>query len=92
MKVHKIGLQSLICLINAMYNLGSFYFTLGNLPPMYRSKLSSIYLVALVKSKFISDYGMDVVLKPIVDDIKKLVSVCKSVMCMVLFFTNRSKE
>ena len=89
MKVHKIGLQSLICLINAMYNLGSFYFTLGNL---YRSKLSSIYLVALVKSKFISDYGMDAVLKPIVDDIKKLVSVCKSVMCMALFFTNRSKE
>jgi len=52
---------------------GAFYFTLGNLSPKYRSKLSSIYLLALVKSKFISEYGMDAVLKPILDDIKKLV-------------------
>jgi len=52
---------------------GSFYFTLGNLSPKYRSKLTSIYLLALVKSKFISDYGMDAALKPFIDDMKKLV-------------------
>ena len=52
---------------------GSFYFTLGNLSPKYRSKLTSIYLLALVKSTFISTYGMDVVLKPFINDMKKLV-------------------
>ena len=55
------------------YFLGTFYFTLGNLPPKYRSQLSSIHLVALVKATFISSYGMDAVLRPIVDDVKKLV-------------------
>ncbi len=44
----------------------------GNLLPKYRSKLSSIYLVALVKSTFTSTYGMDAVLQPFID-FKKLV-------------------
>ena len=52
---------------------GSFYFTLGNLSTKYRSKLTSIYLLALVKSTFISDYGKDAALKPFIDDMKKLV-------------------
>ena len=51
--------------------LGSFYFTLGNLSPKYRSKLSNIYLLALVKSTFISTYGMDAVLQPFIDMILK---------------------
>ncbi|XP_065894098.1 uncharacterized protein [Dysidea avara] len=55
-----------------VHKLGSFYFTLGNLSPKYRSKLTSIYLLALVKSTFISTYGMDAVLKPFINDMKKL--------------------
>jgi len=58
-----------------MYNAGSFYFTLGNLSPKHRSKLSCIYLVALVKTTFIDAYGMDSVLEPFIEDIKKLVGV-----------------
>lgn len=76
-KIHKLGMYTVCCFIYVcmlfLFNAGSFYFTLGNLSPKYRSKLSSIYLVALVKSKFISIYGMDAVLKPFIDDIKKLV-------------------
>ena len=53
--------------------IGAFYFTIGNMPPKYRSRLSSIHLVALVKAKFIGNYGMDLVLKPFVSDMKKLV-------------------
>ena len=52
---------------------GAFYFTLGNLPPKYRSRLTSIHLLALVKSSFISEYGMDAVMKPFIQDLKKLV-------------------
>ena len=52
---------------------GMFYFTLGNLSPRFRSHLSSIQLMALVKSSFITAYGMDAILQPFVDDMKKLV-------------------
>ena len=58
-----------------IYFIGAFYFTLGNLSPKNRSRLSAIQLVALVKSNFISTYGMDEVLKPFVNDVKKLVSI-----------------
>ena len=54
--------------------LGIFYFTLGNVQPKYCSKLSTIQLVAIVKHKHLSVYGMDAVLRPFVD-MKKLVSV-----------------
>ncbi len=47
---------------------------LGNLPPKFRSRLSAIHLVAIVKRDFLSEYGMDPVLRPFVDDLKKLVS------------------
>ena len=51
-----------------------FYFTLGNFRPKQRSKLSSIFLVAIVKHKILNNYGMDAVIRPFVDDVKKLVS------------------
>lgn len=57
-----------------LYAIGTFYLTVGNLPPERRSQLSSIHLVALVKASFIGKYGMDSVLKPFVTDVKKLVS------------------
>ena len=56
-------------------HVGAFYFTIGNLSPKYRSQVSTIQLVALVKASFISKYGMDAVLKPFVDDLKKLVRI-----------------
>ena len=72
---------------------GAFYFTLGNLPPKYRSRLSSIHLLALVKSSFISQYGMDAIMKPFIQDLKKLVkySNCTcSFLC--LFHMHRKRE
>lgn len=58
------------------YCLGMFYFTLGNLSPRYRSHLPNIQLVAVTKTAMISNYGVDKILKPFVDDIKKLVHIC----------------
>ena len=51
-----------------------FYFTLGNVNPKFRSKLKSIQLAALVRRVHLVKYGMNAVLRPIVDDLKKLVS------------------
>ena len=51
-----------------------FYFTLGNIQPKFRSKLSSIQVVTIVKTTLISQYGIDAVLKPFIEDLKKLVS------------------
>ena len=58
-----------------MYGLsiGIFYFTLGNMQPRFRSKLSSIELVCVTKTKHIARYGMDAILRPFIDDVKKLV-------------------
>ena len=57
------------------YCIGMFYFTLGNLSPKYRSHLPNIQLVAIAKSTMISSYGMDRILQPFVDDVKRLVSL-----------------
>ena len=52
-----------------------FYFMLGNINPCMCSKLKGIQLVALCKQKMIKKYGMNKILKPIVDDIKTLVAI-----------------
>ena len=41
------------------------YFTLGNLPPKYRSRLSGI---AIVKQKFLNLYGINAILDPFVQE------------------------
>ena len=61
--------------IHCVLFLGVFYFTLGNVNPKFRSKLKSIQLAALVRRVHLVKYGMNAVLRPIVDDLKKLV-VC----------------
>lgn len=74
--IHKIGTEFLIMNIrNLFLYTGAFYFTLGNCSPKLRSDLRSIQLVALVKNSLIKKYGMNTVLKPIVKDLKALVSV-----------------
>lgn len=53
---------------------GVFYFMLGNLNPKYRSRYSSINLLALCKRKVMTKYSMSSILRPIIDDLKLLVS------------------
>ena len=47
--------------------------------PSLRSKLNNIQLLLLVKSSSVAEFGIDRVLQPIVDDIKKL--ECVSILC-----------
>lgn len=50
-----------------------FYFMLGNINPIKRSKLKGIQLLALCKHTLIKKYGINKIIKPIVEDIKLLV-------------------
>ena len=63
-----------MCMHITMY-IGAFYI-LGNLKPSLRSKLNNIQLLPLAKYSSVSEYGIDQILEPIVEDIKKLESVC----------------
>ena len=66
-----------VCPCTCILYSGIFYFTLGNVSPKFRSKLSSIQLVAIALHSDLSTYGMDAVLKPFTEDVMKLVSnVC----------------
>ena len=56
--------------------IGAFYYILRNLKPSLRSKLNNIQLLLLAKYSCVSEYGIDQMLEPIVEDIKKLESVC----------------
>ena len=54
------------------YKLGCVFFTLGNIRPLHRSALKSIFLA---KSTTIKANGMDSILKPFIDDLKTLYDV-----------------
>ena len=66
-------------------HVGFFYFTVGNVSPKYRSLLKAINLVALIKRKWIKQYSMNAILEPIVNDIKKLVSLRYLIVCKYSF-------
>jgi len=51
---------------------GVFYYTLGNLNAFLRSSLNSIQLLAVVKTRYIEEYGIDAILYPFVEDLKHL--------------------
>lgn len=50
----------------------AIYFIIRNIPPEFASRLDNIYLVALCDSRIVSKYGYNVILDPIVNEIKKL--------------------
>ena len=43
---------------------------LGNLDPQFRSRIHNIQLLALAKYSTISEYGIDKILEPVIDDIR----------------------
>jgi len=59
------------------------YYQVGNLSPYLRSKLKSIQVVAVTKAPLITKYGIDPILQPFVNDIKKLEQV-RLVNCVFL--------
>lgn len=54
------------------HKLALFYYQLANIYPEYRSKLKSIQLVAIVEHRYLKKYGLDVIVKPFVEELKVL--------------------
>ena len=52
-----------------------FYYTLGNLSPKYRSFLRAIQLACVAPVSVVNKYGVDAVLAPVVQQLKKLEQV-----------------
>ncbi len=75
---HKLGMYTWYLIIFPIHKQrifsGFFYYMLGNISPKYRSRVNSIQLLAVVKTKDLKAYTMNEVLSPIIADIVKLVS------------------
>ena len=54
------------------HKLWCLSFSLGNIRPSYRSSLKAHYLVSVAKHEDIVRYGIDEILRPIVEDLKVL--------------------
>ncbi len=54
------------------HKLAMFYYQLANLYSEYRSKLKSIHLVAIAEHKYLKKYGLDRILRPLVDELQVL--------------------
>ena len=52
-----------------------YYYTIGNIHPMYRSTLEAIQLLCLVEAPLLEVYGHDKILEPAIKDIKQLEKV-----------------
>ena len=59
----------------AVYCLGLFYYTLGNLDPILRSSLKNIHLLCVAKYELIKKYGIEKVMTPIVEALLELEKV-----------------
>ena len=58
-------------------HLGLVYYLLGNLDPKLRSSLKSIQLLCVARNPIIVKYGIEEILKPIVESIQALEKVYK---------------
>ena len=60
--------------------IAMFYWTLLNIHPAHRSTIHSIQLLAIAKSGDIRSHGMDMILAPIIKDLKTL---AEQVFCVL---------
>ena len=82
-------------MITANLIAGVFYWMLLNIHPAHRSSLHSIQLLAVVKSSCLKTYGIDVVLKPAIDDLLKLaddVSCAKAFIDTPILYNQNCRE
>ena len=52
--------------------IGLVYYLLGNLHPKFRSSLKSIQLLCVARNPIIVQYGIEDILKPVVESIQEL--------------------
>ena len=54
------------------HKLGVVLFSLGNISPLYRSKLTAMNLVTVATAPIIEKHGLDAILQPFLEDLTKL--------------------
>lgn len=54
------------------HKLCAFYYTVGNLSGKYRSQLKHIHLALLVRYSHVKQFGIDMILKPMIEDLQQL--------------------
>lgn len=54
------------------HSMGLFYWTLGNFPPSHRSSYSSIFLLAVAKTKHLKKWGLNNLLCRFISTLKRL--------------------
>ena len=78
---HKIGIilnLDDVCLVNPLYVRAKtykycmIYYTIAEIPQEFRSKLSSIFLLACVKTNHVKKYGVRQILKDFIMGMKEL--------------------
>ena len=52
-----------------------FYYTLGNIAPQHRANLKVIQLLAVVKTDYVTKYGIDQILEPFITGVQELEKV-----------------
>ena len=57
------------------YKTSAFYFVLGNIPGKCRARLKDLQLALFFPSARIQNYGYDIFIQPLIDDIKVLESI-----------------
>ena len=53
-----------------MFAIAVFYYWLGNLRLLYRTRVNQIQLLVLVKQSYITKYSMNKILEPFVRDVQ----------------------
>ena len=56
----------------SVHKLTAVYFLIGNIHPKYWSSAANIHLALLARCKVVKSYGLQTVLKPLMDDISQL--------------------
>ena len=57
---------------SSKHKYAMFYWTLGNIPPEYRSHQNSMMLLGITKTSVLKKYGLKAILQPFLKDIKIL--------------------
>lgn len=57
-----------------IHKIGCLHFVVRNLPPKFNSVLMNIHLVSLFHTQDLQNYGFDVILEPLINDVKILES------------------
>ena len=55
-----------------MSSAGVFYYTLGNIRPMFRSRLQAIQLISVAKYSDIRQYGFDALIQNFIANVNTL--------------------